>query len=189
MVAQIFHVEDAAMRKWGQLVKSLATGIDHFHGLTAADLDPATSTKLVSNLVPGAVALFANPNALARLQGAVAKVKAGADTGGPINVRFQPAEFESLLKSLSIAAELPDGTTEVRLVQSGNGCVFIRLPARQALLEQEFRILSGTAAYAPPQFVTDWFARRAAAGTPPSVDEQMELNDNFVGDYAVTHCM
>jgi hypothetical protein len=170
-------VPDGEMANWGLLLKTLATGINHFDG---ANLKPDAATEQVTGSAPAAGSLLEN---------AVQRVATASAQNPPTHAEFTAAEFTALLGDVGSGIAMPDGVTMVRLIQSGGGHLVIRLPAKEALLKQEYKILNGEE-YGPRAFITEWFARRAASpGAAISPAERMLLNDQFVGDYAVTHCM
>ena len=160
---------------WGQIVKTLATNIDHMR----------PPSKLQANQ-PTPFAGGPAPSAAAPLLAQVAGNMANTDPGDVLD--FPAASFQALLNEANSGIALPAGVTTVRLIQSGGAVLVVRLPARQALLERENAIVAAGATYRPATYITDWYAT-LVAGAPPTDEERMAMHDAFVGDYSITHCM
>jgi hypothetical protein len=168
------QMPSAATARWGQVVKTLASNIDHLRPPT--NIVPNQPLTMVGGPPPGE----AQPT-LADW----AQRMAGTAPGTPLDLTR--AEFEALVRECNVGLALPAGISTVRLIQSGGNVLVVRLPARRPLLKVENGLLTDTP-YRSASFITDWYVGRVTGGAS-TPEDQMDLHDAFVGDYAITHCM
>ena len=166
----MFIVDDDNLQRWGQLIKTLATGIDHFVALNNLQLSPAGDSVIGPRI-------GANDPRTA-LVAALAKIAA--------NAPMTATDFNVLLIQTNVTVVLPPQCTTVEFCQTSGTNIVVRLPAKDFLLQREAKIKQGET-YQPRQFLINWFATRQTAPAA-TVEERMQLNDNFVGDYSIAHC-
>jgi hypothetical protein len=179
-------IPDPYSLKWGQLVKSWATGRDYI-GTSSASQPPAAGVSTAGKT--WALPALSPVNFSATVAGvAVQKTIPGV-------LYLSTSQFSTLVNAAGIpTVNYPPGTDEVIIVQGNASTMVLRLPPTSVLQASEQNLLNG-GPYPTPSFYEPLFSPPGGGAVvhahPPAMPDRagvMDLHANRIGDYTMGLC-
>ena len=180
-------INDPNSLRWGQLVKSWATGLNYID-MPAGQHLPEQPNPPVPLPAAWALPPLAPVNFNVTIgAGTVQKTIPGA-------LYLSTAQFTALLAAAGIpAVNFPAGTNEVIIVQGNANTMVLRLPPKSVMQATE-QLLLGGGPYPTPTFYDPLYSPQGGPvihANPPTLPDRvgiMTLHANRIGDYTMGLC-